>query len=117
MSAPHELPELDECGFVRVPNDGTELFMTCEQCKKSDHFWIEGSEVRCRCGARYDHALRPDGSQVGFDDLVLVPWKQGPMQLADTEVDPKRLVIVGAIALVLIASAVAGLAWTMGWLG
>jgi len=117
MSDPQVLPELDDCGFVRVPTEGKPLFMTCEQCKKSDNFWFFEQEVRCLCGARYDHAVRPDAVEVGFEDLEFIPWKQGPMQLADTEIDPMRLVLVGAIAVVLLASAALALAWTLGWLG
>ncbi len=103
---PEELPPLDACGFVRVPAD-TELWMRCDACDKSDHFWLDGELIRCRCGARYGFALRPDGVQVPLSDLTFVDFDEGPKQLADLELDPKRLV-----ALVLLVVAIAGgLAW------
>lgn len=92
------LPPLEDCGFIRVPAEGEALWMTCERCGKSDHFWLEG-EVRCRCGARYSHARRPDGSQVPAAELSLVPFKQGPMQLADLELDPVRAAVAAAALL------------------
>ncbi len=99
-----DAPALEDCGFIKVPGGGAEpLWMTCDQCGKSDHFWIDGA-VRCRCGARYSHALRPDGEQVPLESLTFVPFKQGPLQLADLELDPKRLallatLVIGAIIL------------------
>jgi len=93
-----DLPPLDECGFVRVPADEP-LWMTCEQCKKSDHFWLTDTEVRCRCGARYSHAVRPDGSSVPRSGLLPVPFDKGPVQLADLEWDPVRLGIIATVLL------------------
>lgn len=95
------LPSLDACGFVRVPADPP-LWMKCESCQKSDHFWIEGV-VRCRCGARYDHAVRPDGTKVPVAELTVVPFDQGPVALRDLEWDPKRIgvfvvILVGIVA-------------------
>ncbi|MCB9780248.1 MAG: hypothetical protein H6742_16895 [Alphaproteobacteria bacterium] len=109
-----DLPPLDDCGFVQVPAPGDAgsdpLWMTCNRCGKSDHFWLADGIVRCRCGARYDHAVRPDGDTVPVAQLRFVPFKQGPMQLADVEWDPVRIVmIVGAIA-----ALGGGLAWV--WL-
>lgn len=110
MPDPSALPALDDCGFVRVPSaDGAALWMTCDRCGKSDHFWLADGVVRCRCGARYDHAVRPDGATIPVDQLAFVPFKQGPMQLADLEWDPLR---VGAIALVVLI-ALAGLGWLL----
>lgn len=107
---PADLPPLDDCGFVRVPtDDGQALWMTCDQCGKSDHFWIDGV-VRCRCGARYDHAIRPDGQRIPVDRLVAVPFSEGPAQLASMEWDTTRLLMV-ALAVV---GALGLLAW--GWL-
>lgn len=92
------LPPLDACGFVKVPAD-TPLWMTCEKCGKSDHFWLTDDEIRCRCGARYRYAVRPDGSQVPRSELIAVPFNKGPMQLADLEWDPVRLGMIAAIVL------------------
>ena len=97
-----ELPPLEACGFVRVPADGEALWMTCERCGKSDHFWLDGGSVRCRCGARYGNAVRPDGSQVPASELIAVPFEQGPVQLADLELDPKRLGILAALILAIL---------------
>ena len=93
-----ELPPLESCGFVRVPSD-QELWMRCDSCEKSDHFWMEEGSVRCRCGARYSHALRPDGQQVPFEELVFVEFDKGPKQLADLELDPKKLAAVVGLLL------------------
>jgi hypothetical protein len=101
-----ELPPLESCGFVRVPAD-TELWMRCDACEKSDHFWIEDEAVRCRCGARYSHALRPDGEQVALSELVFVEFDEGPKQLADLELDPKRLALLVGLLLAIAA----GLTW------
>ena len=104
------LPALEDCGFIRVPGtDKSPLWMTCEKCSKSDHFWIEGEQIRCRCGASYSHALRPDGEKVGLEDLTLVPFNKGPMSLADLEWDVRRLAIFGVVAV----AGLAGLAWVL----
>lgn len=112
MSDSRQLPDLDDCGFVRVPAPaptGEALWMTCEACGKSDHFWID-DVVRCRCGARYDHAVRPDGSTVAQSDLQWVRFSDGPKQLATMEWDTTRLALVVVVALSLLGL----LAW--GWL-
>ena len=100
MTTPHTLPPLDDCGFIRVP-DVQPLWMKCDQCGKSDHFWLAETQVLCRCGARYDHAIRPDGQQIPVDQLQVVPFREGPIQLADLEWDPIRLgiILAGAVAL------------------
>jgi hypothetical protein len=106
MTAPDDAPPpLDACGFIRVPGlDGAPLWMTCEQCGKSDHFWIDGA-VRCRCGARYGHARRPDGGQVPVDQLTAVPFAEGPKHLADLELDPRRAAVAGLVLLALLGAA------------
>lgn len=108
MSDPSALPDLDACGFVQVPATGAEaLWMTCDQCGKSDHFWIAEGLVRCRCGARYDHAVRPDGAAIPVDQLRFVPFRQGPVQLADLEWDPVRIGILAVLVL--------GVLGAVGW--
>lgn len=102
-----DTPPLEACGFVSVPSPTAEaLWMTCEACGKSDHFWLDGA-VRCRCGARYGFALRPDGSQVPVEDLRFVPFSKGPASLADTEWDPRKLAVILVLAL--------GLIGLLGW--
>lgn len=108
---PEDLPALDDCGFVRVPSTDGPLWMTCNECGKSDHFWLDQGIVRCRCGARYDHAVRPDGATVPVEELAFVPFKEGPMQLADVEWDPVRIAMI-AVAVLGLGG---GLLWV--WLG
>jgi hypothetical protein len=107
MGDEESLPPLEDCGFVRVPADEP-LWMTCEKCGKSDHFWLTEDEIRCRCGARYSHAVRPDGESVPRGELVAVPFAKGPVQLADLEWDPKRLGVIAAVVLSIVAA--------LGWL-
>jgi hypothetical protein len=102
---PENLPPLDTCGFVRVPGDA-ELWMTCDACGKSDHFWFD-EEVHCRCGARYGHAIRPDGSKVAFDELTFVAFADGPKALADLVIDPKRVALLIGVVVALLG----GLGW------
>lgn len=104
-----ELPPLASCGFVRVPAD-TPLWMRCEQCRKYDHFWLEEEGIRCRCGAAYTHARRPDGTTVPVGELRFVPFDEGPKHLGDLELDPKRLVLAVAVLALLV-----GVGWW--WLG
>lgn len=104
-----DLPPLERCGFVRVPppeGSGGELWMTCEQCGKSDHFWLEDGTIRCRCGARYGFAVRPDGSQVAPTELDWVAFDEGPVALGSWEWDPVRL---GLLALVVVLAVAFGL--------
>ncbi|MFT5679956.1 MAG: hypothetical protein ACI8RZ_000861 [Myxococcota bacterium] len=97
---PDALPALEDCGFVQVPGpDKKPLWMTCEKCSKSDHFWLTESHVRCRCGAEYTHAVRPDGEKVPVTDLVAVPFDKGPLALADLEWDYRRLVVIVVLVL------------------
>ena len=102
------LRSLDACGFIRVPGDPP-LWMTCEACGKSDHFWLDDG-VRCRCGARYSHAVRPDGAQVPHTQLEAVPFRQGPMQLADLEWSPARVAVLATVLLGVVGL-VAWLVW------
>lgn len=105
-----ERPPLEACGFVRVPADKP-LWMKCDACGKSDHFWLADGIVHCRCGAQYDHAVRPDGQTVPFAELTAVPFHKGPVQLSDLEWDPVRL---GTLIAVLLAALGAGAWWFLG---
>ena len=109
------LPSLDDCGFVQVPVPAGDpaLYLTCDQCKKSDHFWIDGPTIHCRCGAEYSHASRPDGQQIPTAQLTFVPWKQGPMNLADTEFDPMRLTLVLVVAASVLGAIGIGVWWAI----
>ena len=113
---PLDLPPLDGCGFVRVPvaaGQGGELWMTCEKCGKSDHFWMEAGAVRCRCGARYGFAVRPDGTQVPPAELEVVPFGDGPVALGSWEWDPVRVGVLAVVVLLAIAGGIyAGLLMT-----
>jgi hypothetical protein len=109
-----DLPALQDCGFVRVPQPGgPPLWMTCNGCGKSDHFFVADDRVRCRCGASYDHAVRPDGSTAPFAVLTFVPFADGPKHLADLEWDPTRVGALAAGLAALIAAAAAGW-WFLG---
>jgi hypothetical protein len=111
--------ELDACGFIRVPTtEGQQpLWMTCEQCGKSDHFWLEEDGVRCRCGATWSHAVRPDGTEVPLSELAFVPFRDGPMDLADLEWDPMRVGLVVVLLLSVLTAAALAAAWGLGWVG
>ena len=75
--------------------------MTCEHCGKSDRFWLDDA-IRCRCGAVYSHAIRPDGERFALDQLTWVPFEKGPRSLADLEWDPKRIALfAGGVAVVI----------------
>jgi hypothetical protein len=105
-----DLPALEDCGFIRVPGpDDAPLWMTCEQCGKSDHFWLTDAQIRCRCGARYSHAVRPDQTEVPVSDLVAVPFDQGPMALADLEWDYRRLAVIAVIAVLVLGAVLWGI--------
>lgn len=77
--------------------------MTCEQCGKSDHFWLADQTVRCRCGARWGFAVRPDGSEVSPDELVWVAFDEGPVALGSWEWDPLRLGLLALVVLLAVA--------------
>lgn len=102
---PADLPPLETCGFIQVPGDPP-LWMKCETCQHADHFWLD-QVVRCRCGARYDHARRPDGGTVPLERLRFVEFKKGPASLQDTELDPRRLALLGLV----LVSILGGLGW------
>jgi hypothetical protein len=102
---PADLPPLDSCGFVAVPADAT-LWMKCDSCGKSDHFWLTADTIRCRCGAIYGHALRPDGTQVPAAQLRFVPFAEGPRHLADLEWDGRRIAGLVLVLLVLVAAGI-----------
>lgn len=102
---PADLPPLDSCGFVAVPADAA-LWMKCDGCGKSDHFWLSGDTIRCRCGAVYGHALRPDGTQVPAAQLRFVPFAEGPRHLADLEWDWRRVAVVALVLVALLAGVV-----------
>lgn len=109
-----DLPPLDACGFVRVPSPvHPPLWMTCNACGKSDHFFVRDERIHCRCGASYDHAVRPDESQVPFGELELVPFEKGPRHLADLEWDPRRIALLVAVALSLLLATIFGLYWLL----
>jgi hypothetical protein len=112
MIAP-SIPPLDDCGFIQVPNVSPEaLWMTCNSCGKSDHFFVADDRIHCRCGASYANAVRPDGESIPFTQLQFVRFEKGPKSLADLEWDPSRIALVGSG---LILGLVAG-AFALYWL-
>ncbi|MFT5587368.1 MAG: hypothetical protein ACI9VR_004977 [Cognaticolwellia sp.] len=98
-----ETPPIDRLGFVRVPPQGgsAETWLQCNACQKRERFWIEADRVRCSCGAAYDHAA-VEQVQVPVSELSWVPFDKGPVQLAEMEVDWRR---IGALLLVLALAA------------
>ena len=105
VAPPADLPPLDSCGFISVPADSP-LWMKCDGCDKSDHFWLTADTIRCRCGAVYGHALRPDGSQVPAAELRFVPFAKGPRHLADLEMDWWRVALIGLVLAALVAAGI-----------
>jgi hypothetical protein len=99
-----EIPPIERLGFVRVPPQGesAETWLQCNACQKRERFWIEADRVRCSCGAAYDHAA-VDGGQVSVSDLSWVPFDKGPVELAEMELDWRRIA-----ALLLVLSLAAG---------
>ena len=90
--------DLEPYGFIRVTAEGeSDIWLTCNSCKKSDHFLREDARIVCRCGATYTHAVTPAGTRVELDGLHFVPWKDGPMQLADLEWNWMRIGLVGVV--------------------
>jgi hypothetical protein len=84
-------PDLDDRGFIRVKATAEpDLWLRCDQCGKSDHFLL-ADKVACLCGATYDHARTPGGEEVGLDRLTFVRFTEGPLRLADLELDPRKL--------------------------
>jgi len=107
---PTEAPPAADRGFIRVGATDPALWLRCERCGRADDFWLDPL-VRCGCGARYDHALRPDGSRVELAGLRFLPFEQGPAELASMEWDWTR------VALVLLAAVGTLAILTYGWLG
>ncbi len=95
------ISDLDQRGFVRVttPNED-DIWLTCQQCHKSDHFLLD-QRVECACGANYDHAITPGGARVAMEGLSFVEFSKGPLGLADTELDPRKIALLSMIVLVL----------------
>ena len=97
-----EIPPIERLGFVRVPPQGesAETWLKCNACQKRERFWIASDRVRCSCGAVYDHAAVGE-VQVSVSELRWVPFEKGPVELAEMELDWRRI----AALLVLLALA------------
>ena len=108
------LPEsIDSYGFVHAHctacNDPN-VWLTCNQCDKSDHFVVMEGVIHCKCGATYDHATCTCGERVEAAQLEWTPFTKGPMTLADLEWDYRR------VALLFVALFVAAVAvWWFVW--
>ena len=82
---------------MRVTAEGEDdLWLTCQQCGKSDHF--VGDVVQCSC-APYDHTVTPAGTRVEMSGLTLCP--SSSPALADLELDPRRLAVFAFVVLLL----------------
>lgn len=99
-----KITDLDARGFVHVrcaACSRDDVWLRCESCEKSDHFLFDGSTVSCSCGATYGHATCLCGEQVPAERLTFTAFKDGPMALADLEIDPARVfmivVVLGAL--------------------
>ena len=95
-------------GFIRVPCsqcDRDDVWLTCNQCGRSDYFQLGEGVVHCECGAAYDHAVCTCGNPVPGAELLAVDAASGPLALADTEWAWGR--IVAMVALLVTAAAIA----------
>ena len=104
--------DLEQRGFVRVACEvcaDPQVWLRCDGCQKSDHFLLEQGQAACSCGARYAHARCLCGQEVPGEGLRFVPFKQGPMALADLEWSRPRLAVLGLI----VAGLLAGGAWLL----
>jgi hypothetical protein len=99
---------LEKRGFVHVrcqACSNPDVWLKCQKCQKSDHFWLDERGVDCDCGSTYDHATCLCGKDVPRQFLELVPFESGPKALADLEWDWRR---IGAVAAVTVGILVAG---------
>ena len=103
---PDATSDLDQRGFVHVRcNDcgNPDVWLRCETCGKSDHFLLTDGVASCDCGADWPRATCLCGAQVPpAGTMAFVPFNEGPMALADLEVDWSRvgLLVAGAAVLV-----------------
>ncbi len=101
-------------GFVRADCaacNNPDVWLTCNSCKKSDRFLLEGAGVTCACGTRYDHAVCTCQKTVPGDRLRWVPFEKGPAALAEWEIDKRRL---AGIALLVVSLVGLGAWWMFG---
>ncbi|MCB9795478.1 MAG: hypothetical protein H6741_22460 [Alphaproteobacteria bacterium] len=108
------IPDLDARGFVKVACEACgrdDVWLRCNSCEKSDHFLLDEAGARCACGAEYGHATCLCGQEVPRERLRFVPFQEGPMNLADLELDPTRLALVVVLLLALVGG---GLWWALG---
>jgi ribosomal protein S27E len=97
----------DDGVFVRVgcPSCGRDdIFLKCDQCGRQSLFALSAEGVACSCGATYGHALCSCGEQVGPEHLVAVPFEEGPLVASEVELDPKRLVALGALVVAVLGA-------------
>ena len=102
---------LDDRGFIHVRCNACgnpEVWLKCEKCDHSDHFLLENDAAHCSCGATWQTATCLCGAQVPPEGkIAFVPFQDGPMALADLELDWGRITALGT-ALVLVLG---GVAW------
>jgi hypothetical protein len=97
--------------FVRVACScgRTDIYLKCDRCGRQSLFEASEEGVRCQCGATYTHGVCACGKDVGPEGLVAVPFEEGPMVASELELDPKRLVAI--VVVVLLVLGAGGLWW------
>jgi hypothetical protein len=103
---------LEKRGFIHVrctACNNPEVWLKCQKCQKSDHFWLDESGVDCDCGSRYDHANCLCGQTVPKERLEFVPFEKGPKALADLEWDWRRIAIAAIVLVALLGLVSAGI--------
>lgn len=105
----------EDRGFIRVGREEPPLWMRCDRCARCDAFqlrWEPGRDaVECACGARYGHAMRPDGRRAELAELRFTPFAEGPIELATLEWDATAIALT-AITLLGVTGILAYGWWT-----
>lgn len=99
----------DSHGFIRAhcQSCGSEdVWLRCNTCSKSDRFVRTEEAVTCRCGATYAFATCTCGEPVPVEHLEWVHFDQGPASLAEWEWDPRRIALLGVLAVVIVVAVV-----------
>ena len=86
--------------------DNDDVWLTCNACGQRSDFTRHADHISCHCGARYTVATCTCGAPVPIEQLVAVPFAQGPVRIQDFEVAWDRL----AMTLVVLVT-LGGLAW------
>lgn len=101
-------------GYIRVACpacDDPNVWFTCNECSRSDHFVLDEGIVRCDCGAVYDRGTCTCGTEVAGAHLIAVAHDKGPLALADLQIAWGRIAV---IVLILVAGVIAGSWYLVG---